>query len=226
MKHADMLFVIGVAKQASAIDTALDAASWVPGFVGAGAGAVKGFRNIAKGNILSGVGDLALGGAQLFGGGTLIKGIGKGLQYGSKLLGGTRLGAKAMGAAKGLGQAAMRHAPTMTGAVQRGTQALGRGAYNAMVPEATQFGRKIVGSGLGGMMANNTGKMTLGGMGASMYGGMREAGQAAAQAHDAGIVNSMESLANSSRNTTANPIFQQQLQPAGHMMGPGAPMWG
>lgn len=224
MTQKELLFM---AKQSNAIDTALDAASWVPGFVGAGAGAVKGVKNLAQGNILKGIGDLALGGAQLFGGGTLIKGIGKGLQYGSKLLGGSSLGAKAIGAAKGLGTAAMKTAPTLAGGVQRGAQALGSGAYKAMVPEATQLGRKIVGTGPGGWMANNTGKMTLGGMGAGMAGGMREAGEAATQAHDRGIVDSMQSLAESSRMTAPNPIFQQHMQPPGsYMMGPGSPMYG
>ena len=235
MKHADLYWLT---KRASAIDTALNAASLVPGFIGAGAGAVKGVRNLAQGNILRGIGDLALGGAQLFGGGTLIKGIGKGLQFGSKLLGGTRLGSKALGtakrvgqsamqSAKRVGQSAMQYAPTLTSAVQRGAQAAGRGAYKAMVPEASQFGQRIVGSGPGSWLANNQGKVTLGGMGAFGAGEMREAGQAAAQAHDQGIINSMQSLAQASQTTTSNPIFQQQIQPPGsYMMGPGAPMWG
>jgi len=115
----------------------------------------------------------------------------------------------------------MKYVPTLAGGVQRGAKAVGSAAYKTMVPEATQFGQKMVGSGLGGMMANNTGKMTLGGMGAGMAGDMRQAGQAAAKAGDEDIVSRMQSMTSSARNYNPSQAFQQP-----GMMGPGAPMWG
>ncbi len=198
MKSTDLLMV---AKTASAIDTALDAASWVPGFVGAGAGAVQGVKHLAQGNVLKGLGSLGMGAAQMFGGGTALKLLGKGLGYGSKLMKGTSMGAKALGGASQIGSRVAQATPTFASGFKR----IGSTAYKGLAPETTRIGNSTVGKAI----QNNSGKLMLGGMGAGIAGGMQEAGEQSAQAFDQGILSNMKGMAQSAQESVPDPIWAQ-----------------
>lgn len=204
MKSTDYLWM---AKQASAIDTALEAASWVPGFVGAGAGAAQGIRHFAKGNVLKGLGSLGMGAAQMFGGGTALKLLGKGVGIGSKLLKGTSMGAKALGGAGQIGSRVATQLPTFTAGAKR----VGQLASKSMtLPETSRIGT----SGIGQAIQNNSGKIGLGGLGAGMLGGAREANQQATQSYDQGVLSNLKNMAQSARESgPSNPMFAQPSQP-------------